>query len=242
MSEILLEVENLSCSYGHIRALDGVDLRIPRGSVVTLIGNNGAGKSTTLNAICGVAPSVTEKRGNVTFSGKRIERQPSDRIVRMGISQVPEGRRIFAGLTVEENLFMGALSRNDRDRVEQDLRMVYSTFPVLSARRRHPGSHLSGGEQQMLAIGRGLMARPKLMLLDEPSLGLAPLVVREIFRIIREIHSGGTTILLVEQNARMALETADFGYVLEKGRIALQAAAAELLSDSSVKRIYLGES
>jgi branched-chain amino acid transport system ATP-binding protein len=237
--ETILRVENLLCSYGHIRALNGIDAEVAKGQIVTLIGNNGAGKSTALNSICRVLPALARTEGRVTFLSERIEKLPSDRIVRLGISQVPEGRRIFSELTVEENLLMGALLRGGR--VEKDLEIVYDTFPILADRKRQPGGQLSGGEQQMLAIGRGLMAAPKLLILDEPSLGLAPLLVQEIFRIIRKINDRGTTILLVEQNARMALEIADRAYVIDKGRIVMQGRGHELLSDREVQRIYLGE-
>jgi branched-chain amino acid transport system ATP-binding protein len=241
MADTLLEVNDLGCSYGHIRALDGIDLNVEKGRIVCLIGNNGAGKSTVLNAVCGVVPLYARRKGSVRFLGERIDQSRSERIVRMGMSQVPEGRRIFAELSVEDNLLMGAFLRRNQEQVRHDLNLIYNTFPILFERRRQPGGHLSGGEQQMLAIGRGLMARPKLLLLDEPSLGLAPLMVQEIFRIIKDIHENGTTILLVEQNARMALETADYGYVLEKGRIVLQGTGRVLLGDSGVKKIYLGE-
>ena len=234
----MLIVQNLKCSYGHIQALSGIDFKVNQGDIVTLIGNNGAGKSTTLNAICGIAPKVS---GEVVFRGRRIEKLSSDRIISLGICQVPEGRKIFPFLTVEENLLMGAYLRKYNKKVERDKEMIYSLFPVLKKMKKKFGGELSGGEQQMLAIGRGLMADPDLLLLDEPSLGLAPFLVKEIFEIIKEINSSGTTILLVEQNARLALQIATKGYVMEKGRIVLQGSGKELLANKEVRKIYLGE-
>lgn len=234
----MLIVQNLKCSYGHIQALSGIDFKVNQGDIVTLIGNNGAGKSTTLNAICGIAPKVS---GEVVFRGRRIEKLSSDRIISLGICQVPEGRRIFPLLTVEENLLMGAYLRKYDKKVEKDKEMIYSLFPVLKKMKKKFGGELSGGEQQMLAIGRGLMADPDLLLLDEPSLGLAPFLVKELFEIIKEINSSGTTILLVEQNARLALQIATKGYVMEKGRIVLQGSGKELLANKEVRKIYLGE-
>jgi len=234
----MLIVRNLKCSYGHIQALSGIDFKVNQGDIVTLIGNNGAGKSTTLNAICGIAPKVS---GEVVFRKRRIEKLSSDRIIGLGICQVPEGRRIFPLLTVEDNLLMGAYLRKYDKKVEKDKEMIYSLFPVLKKMKKKFGGELSGGEQQMLAIGRGLMADPDLLLLDEPSLGLAPFLVKEIFEIIKEINSSGTTILLVEQNARLALQIATKGYVMEKGRIVLQGSGKELLANKEVRKIYLGE-
>lgn len=234
----MLIVQNLKCSYGHIQALSGIDFKVNQGDIVTLIGNNGAGKSTTLNAICGIAPKVS---GEVVFRGRRIEKLSSNRIIGLGICQVPEGRRIFPLLTVEENLLMGAYLRKYDKKVEKDKEMIYSLFPVLKKMKKKFGGELSGGEQQMLAIGRGLMADPDLLLLDEPSLGLAPFLVKELFEIIKEINSSGTTILLVEQNARLALQIATKGYVMEKGRIVLQGSGKELLANKEVRKIYLGE-
>jgi branched-chain amino acid transport system ATP-binding protein len=219
-----------------------VDFEVMQGQVVTLIGNNGAGKTTTLNAICGILSKVS---GEINFRGTSITRWPPDRVVSLGISQVPEGRRIFPHLTVEENLLMGAFRRSRQARrrtIEGDLGRVYELFPILRERRRSPGGSLSGGQQQMLAIGRGLMARPRLLLLDEPSLGLSPVLVQQIMEIIRQINAGGTTVLLVEQNARLALQIASYGYVLEKGRVSLSGSAKELMTDSKVRKIYLGES
>jgi branched-chain amino acid transport system ATP-binding protein len=238
MEEKVLTIRNLMYAYGHIQALSSINFDVGETEIVTLIGNNGSGKSTTLNAICGVLPRVS---GEIVYRGRRIDRLASDQIVRMGICQVPEGRRVFPLLTVEENLLMGAYLRKDSEEVVKDLKTMYSLFPVLYERRRLPGGNLSGGEQQMLAIGRGLMANPHLLLLDEPSLGLAPLMVKGIFNVIRRINSSGTTILLVEQNAKLALQTATKGYVMEKGKIVLQGPGEKLLRDKEVRRIYLGE-
>jgi branched-chain amino acid transport system ATP-binding protein len=233
----LLTVEGLETYYGNIQALKGIAFAVPQGAIVTLLGANGAGKSTTLKSISGLVPPL---RGTVTFLGRRIERLPSEQIVRLGISHVPEGRELFPELTVLENLHMGAYTRRDRREMQQSLQRVYDHFPILAERRTQLAGTLSGGEQQMLAIGRALMAQPRLLLLDEPSLGLAPMLVEEIFRIIREIHASGTTVLLVEQNANKALSIADYGYVLETGAIALAGASQELLRDDHVRRSYLG--
>ncbi len=238
MGEKVLTIRNLIFSYGHIQAISGIAFDVEDREIVTLIGNNGSGKSTTLNAICGILHRIS---GEIVYRGTRIDRCSSDQIVRMGICQVPEGRRIFPLLTVEENLLMGAFLRNDSKEVGNDLKMIYSLFPVLKERRRLAGGNLSGGEQQMLAIGRGLMARPHLLLLDEPSLGLAPMIVKEIFNVIRRINTSGTTILLVEQNAKLALKTATQGYVMEKGKIVLQGPGETLLQDKGVRKAYLGE-
>ena len=238
MGEKVLTIRNLMFSYGHIQALSGISFGVEEREIVALIGNNGSGKSTTLNAICGILPRIS---GEIVYREKRIDRFSSDQIVRMGICQVPEGRRVFPLLTVEENLLMGAFLRKDSKEVFNDLKMIYSFFPVLNERRRLPGGNLSGGEQQMLAIGRGLMAHPHLLLLDEPSLGLAPMMVKEIFDVIRRINTSGTTILLVEQNAKLALKTATKGYVMEKGKIVLQGLGEALLQDAGVRKIYLGE-
>ncbi|HUL23799.1 MAG TPA: ABC transporter ATP-binding protein [Thermodesulfobacteriota bacterium] len=238
MGEKVLTIRNLMFSYGHIQALSGISFDVEEREIVTLIGNNGSGKSTTLNAICGVLPRIS---GEIVYRAERIDRCSSDQIVRMGICQVPEGRRVFPLLTVEENLLMGAFLRKDRNEVFNDLNLMYSLFPVLNERRRLPGGNLSGGEQQMLAIGRGLMAHPHLLLLDEPSLGLAPMIVKEIFNVIRRINTSGTTILLVEQNAKLALKTATKGYVMEKGKIVLQGLGEALLQDAGVRKIYFGE-
>ncbi len=241
MGENLLTIQDVTCSYGHIKALSGIDLEIEKEEIVTLIGNNGAGKSTTLNAICGVLPLGSKMSGKIVYRGTQIDGLSSDRIIRKGICQVPEGRRIFPFLTVEENLVMGAYLRKRDKKLKEDLEIVFNLFPVLSKRKKQPGGQLSGGEQQMLALGRGLMAHPDLLLLDEPSLGLAPFLVKEIFEVIRKINSSGTTILLVEQNAKLALKAASRGYVLEKGRIVLQGSGEELLANSEVRKIFLGE-
>jgi branched-chain amino acid transport system ATP-binding protein len=233
----LLEVSGLVAGYGAISAVKGISLDVELGEIVTLIGSNGAGKSTTLRAISGIVKSRT---GEVRFQGKRIERMAPHQIVRLGISHVPEGRGIFHRLSVRENLLMGAYQRSDAG-VEADLDHVYSLFPRLKERLGQPGGTLSGGEQQMLAIGRALMARPKLLLLDEPSMGLSPLLVETIFSTITSIREQGSTILLVEQNALMALEIADRAYVLESGSITLKGSGEELGRDDSVRRAYLGE-
>ncbi|HMH77097.1 MAG TPA: ABC transporter ATP-binding protein [Candidatus Udaeobacter sp.] len=233
----MLSVEGIETFYGGIQALKGVSLAVPEGSIVTLLGANGAGKSTTLKSISGLVPPA---RGTVTFSGRRIDGLPSEKIVRLGISHVPEGRELFPELTVLENLKMGAYTRTDRRAVGRGLERVQAHFPILAERRLQLAGTLSGGEQQMLAIGRALMAEPRLMLLDEPSLGLAPMLVEEIFRIIREIHDHGTTVLLVEQNANKALSIADYGYVLETGTVSLAGDSRQLLRDDHIRRSYLG--
>lgn len=234
----MLEIQNLSVHYGGIHALQGIDLSVPEGKIVTLIGANGAGKSTTLRTIVGL---VKPTSGKVLLRDKVISGRQTQEIVQMGIVLVPEGRRIFPNLTVEENLLLGAYARNDKEGVLKDLDHVYDLFPRLKERRLQKGGTLSGGEQQMLAVGRGLMSRPKLLMMDEPSLGLAPLIVKMIFEIIRQINAEGATVLLVEQNAKAALEIADYGYVLETGRITLQGKGRELLSDDRVRKAYLGE-
>ena len=234
----LLAVEGIETYYGNIPALKGVSLEVPDGSIVTLLGANGAGKSTTLKSISGLLPPA---RGTVTFTGRRIDGLPSEQIVRLGISHVPEGRELFPELTVLENLKMGAYTRTDKRAIERSLVRVQAHFPILAERKAQLAGALSGGEQQMLAIGRALMAESRLMLLDEPSLGLAPMLVEEIFRIIREIHESGTTVLLVEQNANKALSIADYGYVLETGTISLQGDSKQLLRDDHVRRSYLGQ-
>ncbi|MFK4764442.1 ABC transporter ATP-binding protein [Desulfobaculum sp. SPO524] len=234
----MLEVDGIHTYYGSIHALRGVSLRIAAGEVVTLIGANGAGKTTTLMSISSVTPV---REGRITFKGDDITRMSSERIVARGVTQVPEGRMIFPALTVEENLRMGAYLRKDRDGVRRDADMVYDLFPVLRERRRQHGGTLSGGEQQMLAIGRALMAQPRLLLLDEPSLGLAPIVVENIFEVIRQINRAGTTVLLVEQNAQMALSVAHRGYVLATGQVIMEGTSEELLNDPKVRAAYLGE-
>ena len=234
---MLLELRGLEVSYGGIRAVKGVDLEVREGELVCLIGANGAGKSTTLRAVCGL---LAARAGSVHYAGSDIAGTPVHELPRKGLVMVPEGRGIFAQLTVEENLAMGAFTRNDAD-VARDLERRYETFPRLKERRTQTAGTLSGGEQQMLAIGRALMARPKLLLLDEPSMGLAPRLVAKIFEIVREIAKEGVTILLVEQNARLALEVASRGYVMESGSITLAGESAELLANPKVREAYLGE-
>jgi branched-chain amino acid transport system ATP-binding protein len=236
--EPLLVLDGIETFYGSIQALKGVSFKVPAGSIVTLLGANGAGKSTTLKCISGL---VAAAKGTVTFRGQRIDGLACEAIVRRGISHVPEGRELFPELSVLDNLRMGAYVRKDKRAIQAALERVHACFPILAERRAQLAGTLSGGEQQMLAIGRALMAEPALMLLDEPSLGLAPMLVEEIFAIIREIHAGGTTVLLVEQNANKALSIADYGYVLETGTIALAGDSAELLRDDRVRRSYLGQ-
>ncbi|MDW7710748.1 MAG: ABC transporter ATP-binding protein [Deferrisomatales bacterium] len=234
----MLELRDIRTYYGNIQALKGVSLVVEEGEIISLIGANGAGKSTTLMSICGIAPPRT---GEILFQGKPIHDRSPDEIVSLGISQVPEGRRIFPLLTVAENLDMGAFLRRDKEGVKADLAHVFDLFPILAERRNQAGGTLSGGEQQMLAISRALMARPQLLLLDEPSLGLAPLIVRRIFEIVERINrEGGTTIFLVEQNANLALKLAHRGYVMENGRITLEDQADRLLANDDVRRAYLG--
>lgn len=233
----MLKLENINTYYGNIHALHDVSLHINKGEIVTLIGANGAGKSTTLMTICGgVRPST----GSVTFEGTPIHKLKADKIVRMGISQVPEGRLIFPELTVMENLDLGAFLRNDKEGIKRDLDYVFDLFPILAERRAQQGGTLSGGEQQMLAISRALMSKPRLLLLDEPSLGLAPIVIRQIFDIIKKVNEGGTTVFLVEQNANQALKIAHRAYVMETGHITLEDTAENLLANEDVKRAYLG--
>jgi branched-chain amino acid transport system ATP-binding protein len=233
----LLEIRNLSVNYGGIQALQDVSMTINAGEVVTLIGANGAGKSTTLRAISRL---VRPRSGHIVYDGRDITRCRPDEVVQMGIAQSPEGRRVLARQTVYDNLLRGAYTRRDRAAVGADIDRQFTIFPVLAQRRNQPAGTLSGGEQQMLAIARAVMSRPRLLLLDEPSLGLAPLIVREIFTIIRNLHSTGVTILLVEQNAHLALQNADRGYVLEAGRITIAGPTGELLSDARVRKAYLG--
>jgi branched-chain amino acid transport system ATP-binding protein len=233
----MLELRAIESYYGKIQALKGITLEVPEGGIVAILGANGAGKSTALRTISGL---IQAARGQILFQGKAIHRTPPHEIVRLGICQVPEGRDIFMGLTVRENLQMGAFTRKDTKEVEQNLVRIYESFPILKDRTRQQAGTLSGGEQQMLAIARGLMSKPKLMLLDEPSLGLAPLMVEEIFRIIRAINQEGVTILLVEQNANMALQTAQYGYVMETGNIALADTADNLIKNDYVRQVYLG--
>jgi branched-chain amino acid transport system ATP-binding protein len=234
----MLELQDLRAGYGNIEALHGISLSVGEGEIVTLIGANGAGKTTTLMTISGC---VRARTGAIRFRGRDISGLPPHEIVALGLVQSPEGRKIFPRLTVAENLEMGAFTRRDPDGIAADQNRVFELFPILGERRRQPGGTLSGGEQQMLAIARALMARPRLLLLDEPSLGLAPLVVSRIFEVIRELNREGATILLVEQNAQMALKAAHRGYVLETGTIAMADAADKLLADARVRSAYLGD-
>ena len=234
----MLKIEDLHVSYGGIRALRGISLEVPDGKIVTLIGANGAGKSTTLRTISGL---VKAESGSITYDGKELLGMPINRILEQGIAQSPEGRRVFPNLTVLENLKIGAYLRKDKDGIEKDIKWVYELFPRLEERYWQQAGTLSGGEQQMLAVGRALMSRPKLLMMDEPSLGLAPLVVQGIFDIIRTINQQGVTVLLIEQNANMALKVADYAYVLETGCITKSGTGAELLADESIKEAYLGK-
>jgi len=233
----LLELKGVRTCYGPIEALKGISLRVAEGTIVTVLGANGAGKTTLMNTISGL---LHPRAGRITFQGRRIGHLAAEKIVRLGIIQVPEGRQLFPDLSVLENLRMGAFARRDRGGIKADLERVFSHFPVLRERRGQLAGTLSGGEQQQLAIGRALMSRPRLLLLDEPSLGLSPVLVRELFAIIQELNHEGTTILLAEQNAYMALSTADYGYVLETGQIALEGPAAELRQNERVRQLYLG--
>ena len=237
---MLLEIRDINTYYGNIHALKGVSLQVDKGEIVTVIGANGAGKTTLLNTISGVLHS---RSGEILFDGQGIGKLSPDKVVRVGISQVPERRQVFSTLNVLDNLLLGAYLRRGRDKKDQvrtDLDSVFEIFPVLKDRQKQMGGTLSGGEQQMLALGRGLLAKPKLLLLDEPSLGLAPLLVREIFRVAGELREHGTTILLVEQNARAALRLADRGYVLETGEVVVEGTSEELLGDERVQEAYLG--
>jgi branched-chain amino acid transport system ATP-binding protein len=236
--QTVLQVSDVHTYYGNIHALKGLSLTVGRGEVVTLIGNNGAGKTSMLNTISGL---LKPKEGEITFEGERIDSVSPHRIVRLGISQVPEGRKIFSRLTVTENLEMGAFTRKNGAHISKDMRTVFELFPRLEERRTQIAGTLSGGEQQMLAIGRALMARPRLLILDEPSMGLAPLLVESIFDTIVNINTDGTTILLVEQNAMAALSIANYGYVLETGKIVLEGEGAALMDDPQVRKAYLGE-
>lgn len=233
----MLKIENIDVYYGAIHALKGVGVEVHEGEIVTLIGANGAGKSTILRTISGL---LKPKEGKINFEGKAIAGIAAQEIVKLGISQVPEGRRVFANMSVLENLELGAYIRNDKKGIQEDMKKVFERFPRLAERRSQLAGTLSGGEQQMLAMGRALMSRPRLLLLDEPSMGLAPLLVKEIFSIIKEINAGGTTVLLVEQNAHMALSIAHRAYVLETGRITLSGDAKELAASEEIRKAYLG--
>ena len=234
----LLEVDGIDTYYGNIRALKGVSLNVDKGEIVTLIGSNGAGKTTTLRSISGI---VKPRAGQVRLSGKRIDNIPADQLVRLGLAHSPEGRRIFSRMSVRENLEMGAFARKDRDGIARDMENVLTLFPRLRERLTQRGGTLSGGEQQMLAMGRALMSKPDVLLLDEPSMGLSPILVETIFSIIRQINSTGATILLVEQNALLALQIAHRGYVIETGQIVLEDTGANLLKSEKVRKAYLGE-
>ncbi len=233
----MLKVENLVVKYGMIEAIKGISFEVRDGEIVTLIGANGAGKTTTMHTISGL---IRPASGTIYMDGQDITKVPSHRIVSMGLAQVPERRRVFAQQTVEENLILGAFTRKDTEGIKEDMKKVFERFPRLEERRKQLAGTLSGGEQQMLAMGRALMAKPKILLMDEPSMGLSPLLVREIFRIIEDIHKNGTTVLLVEQNARMALAVADRAYVLETGKITLEGTGSELAKSEKVRKAYLG--
>jgi branched-chain amino acid transport system ATP-binding protein len=234
----LLELKRLEVAYGGIHAVKGIDLKVEEGELVCLIGTNGAGKTTTLKAICGLQPV---KAGHVEYAGASITGTPSFALVRKGLAMVPEGRGVFGTLSIEENLAMGAYTRDDKAAIRHDLENAFTLFPRLAERRKQTAGTLSGGEQQMLAVARALMSKPKLLLLDEPSMGLAPIVVQKIFEIIRKISSEGVTILLVEQNAKLALEVSHRGYVMESGNITLSDVSSKLLANDMVRQAYLGE-
>ena len=234
----MLEVKNLEVYYGVIKALKGISFEVSQGEVIALIGANGAGKTTSLHTLTGL---LQAKAGSIAFEGKDITKTPAHNIVKLGIAHVPEGRRVFSNLTVYQNLRMGAYTRQDKGEIEQSLQTVYQRFPRLEERKNQLAGTLSGGEQQMLAMGRALMSHPKLIVMDEPSMGLSPIFVNEIFDIIEKVSAGGTTVLLVEQNAKKALSIADRAYVLETGNIVLSGDAKKLLNDDSIKKAYLGE-
>lgn len=234
----MLEIRDLEVYYGMIQAIKGISFDVNEGEVIALIGANGAGKTTTLHTVTGLLPA---KAGTITFEGRDITKVPGYKIVSMGMAHVPEGRRVFAELSVLQNLRMGAYTRKDKNEIEETLQMVYKRFPRLEERQNQMAGTLSGGEQQMLAMGRALMSHPKIILMDEPSMGLSPIFVNEIFDIIKEVSASGTTVLLVEQNAKKALSIADRAYVLETGKIVLEGNADDLLNDDSIKKAYLGE-
>lgn len=233
----MLTIKDLEVYYGVIQAIKGVSFEVNQGEVIALIGANGAGKTTILHTITGL---LAPKNGSVVFEGKELTKMPAHKIVSLGMAHVPEGRRVFADLSVYENLRMGAYTRKDRNEIEETLEKVYQRFPRLKERRNQMAGTLSGGEQQMLAMGRALMSKPKLLMLDEPSMGLSPILVSEIFNIIKQVNAGGTTILLVEQNAKMALSIADRAYVLETGNVVMEGPAQELLGNEQVRKAYLG--
>ncbi len=233
----LLEVKDLNVYYGVIQALKGISFRVEEGEIVALVGANGAGKTTTMQSVIGL---IKTKTGEIYYDGEEISKIQTNKLVGKGMSQVPEGRRIFQELTVYENLLMGAFLERDKARIKADMEYVYGLFPILKERKNQIAGTLSGGEQQMLAISRALMSHPKLLMLDEPSMGLSPLLVQEVFDIIKKIHDDGTTVLLVEQNAKMALKIADYAYVLETGKIAFEGRASELLANDDIKKAYLG--
>ncbi|KIC13985.1 ABC transporter ATP-binding protein [Leisingera sp. ANG-Vp] len=234
---MLLEMKNIAVNYGKINAIRNISVAVPEGKIVTIIGGNGAGKTTTLRAMSGMLPITA---GEITFEGKRIDHLPAYKVVANGIAHVPEGRRIFPDMTVEENLRTGAFLRKDKDAVEEDLEDVFTRFPRLRERRTQMAKTMSGGEQQMLAIGRALMSKPRLLLMDEPSMGLAPVIVEEIAQIVEEINANGLSVVLVEQNAELALELADYAYVLETGNAAMEGPADELHGNEHVRAAYLG--
>ncbi len=233
----MLSIEKLRVAYGPVQALDGISLEVPKGQIISIIGSNGAGKTTLLNTVCAL---VRQKSGAIKFEGQELSRL-THQVVKLGIVQVPEGRKVFAGLTVRENLMAGGYVLNDGPRLRQNIEKMFGLYPILRERHNQQAGTLSGGEQQMLAICRGLMAEPKLILLDEPSLGLGPIIVNGVFRLVRRIREQGITVVLVEQNARKALALCDYAYVLENGRIAMQGQGRELLCDAAIKKAYLGE-
>jgi branched-chain amino acid transport system ATP-binding protein len=237
-NDLILRIEDLHVFYGGIHALKGINIEVPAGKIVALVGANGAGKSTTLRTVSGL---VRARQGKIEFQGIDITRESAHHIVEMGLAMVPEGRRIFPNLTVWENLLLGSYTRRDKEEIKEDLDWIFRIFPRLKERVRQKGGTLSGGEQQMLAVARALMSRPHLLMMDEPSLGLAPLLVKEIFNIIREINQNGTTILLIEQNAKAALQIAHYAYVLETGSVVLEGRGKELLENEKVRKAYLGE-
>ncbi|MFE5187708.1 ABC transporter ATP-binding protein [Streptomyces sp. NPDC056628] len=234
----LLEVEDLRVAYGKIEAVKGISFKVEAGEVVTLIGTNGAGKTTTLRTLSGLLQPLS---GDIKFDGKSLRKIPAHKVVSLGLAHSPEGRHIFPRMTIEDNLRLGAFLRNDKDGIEKDIQRAYDLFPILGERRKQAAGTLSGGEQQMLAMGRALMSRPKLLMLDEPSMGLSPIMMQKIMATIRELKASGTTILLIEQNAQAALSLADHGHVMEVGKIVLSGSGQDLLHDESVRKAYLGE-